>query len=605
MRCAGFIIDELASVIASGRMAVRFHVCSSVAPSVLVATSLCVAGCLANPSDSRSTVTNARIGPTEYFQDVAADAGLSFVHRNGMTGQYYYAEIMAPGVALFDSDNDGDLDVLLLQGGDFDASPPSKRPSNGRVTTRLFRNDLHIDANGHRTLHFTDATEGSGISMRDYAMGIATGDYDNDGCVDVYVTALGRNRLFQNDCAGVFKDVSMQSGVSDTGWSVSAGFFDFDRDGWLDLYVGHYLNWDKALNTPCYGSSGQRVYCAPEVYRAQQSRLYRNNRDGTFADVTVQAGVAAQFGPALGVSSADFNGDGWIDFYVANDGEENQLWINQRDGTFENRGLLSGTALGPSGKAKAGMGVDAGDFDDDGDEDLFVTNLTGEGHDLYVNDGSGTFVHRSPAAGLAHTSLAFTGFGAAWLDADNDGRLDLLTVNGAVQMQTPAHADDDFPLGQRKQLFRNQGNGRFEDVTGIGGSALSEAEVSRGAAFGDVDNDGDVDVVVGNNHGSVRLLLNQVGQRQHWVGLKLVGSAGSDRLGARVAVTTGETTRWRRARTDGSYASANDPRVLVGLDDSTAPPRARVIWPSGLVEEWPRVELDRYTTLTEGSSQRP
>ena len=559
---------------------------------------------MANPGDSRSSVTNARSEAGEYFKDVAADAGLSFVHRNGMTGQYYYAEIMAPGVALFDADNDGDLDILLLQGGDFDTSPQSTRSPSHHVTSRLFRNDMRLDANGRRTLHFTDVTDASGMAMRDYAMGVATGDYDNNGCIDVYVTALGRNRLFQNDCAGVFKDVSMRSGVGDTGWSVSAGFLDFDRDGWLDLYVGHYLNWDTTLNTPCFGSSGQRVYCAPEVYRAQQSRLYRNNRDGTFGDVTVQAGIATQFGPALGVSTADFNGDGWIDFYVANDGEENQLWINRQDGTFENRGVLSGTALAPSGKAKAGMGVDAGDFDDDGDEDLFITNLTGEGHDLYVNDGSGTFVHQSPDAGLAHRSLPYTGFGTAWFDVDNDGKLDLLTVNGAVQMQAPADAEDDFPLGQSKQLFRNQGNGRFEDVTGLGGPALTEPEVSRGAAFGDVDNDGDVDVVVGNNRGPVRLLLNQVGHRRHWVGLKLVGDAGSDRLGARVAVTTGTTTRWRRARSDGSYASANDPRVLVGLGDSAEPARVRVVWPSGLVEEWPRVDLDRYTTLTEGSSTR-
>jgi hypothetical protein len=579
--------------------------CAWVLRTVALVISLSLAGCMANPGESgSSSVSSAPVAAVPWFQDVTADAGLSFVHHNGMTGQFYYAEIMAPGVALFDMDNDGDLDVFLLEGGDVNASRTQKR-SAGRRAGRLFRNDLKVGADGRRTLRFTDVTSASGILMSDYAMGVAAGDYDNDGCTDLYVTALGRNRLFDNNCAGVFQDVSARSGADDVGWSVSAGFLDFDRDGWLDLYVGHYLNWDVTLNTPCFGSSGRRVYCAPEVYRAQQSRLYRNERNGGFADVTVKAGIATQFGPALGVSTADFNGDGWIDFYVANDGEENQLWINQRDGTFENRGLLSGTAIGASGKPKAGMGVDAGDFDDDGDEDLFVTNLTGEGHDLYVNDGSGTFVHQSPAAGLAHTSLPYTGFGTAWFDIDNDGRLDLLTVNGAVQMQTPARVDDDFPLGQRKQLFHNLGNGRFEDVTEQGGPALGAPEVSRGAAFGDIDNDGDVDVVIGNNNGPVRLLLNQIGDRQHWVGLRLVGANASDLLGTRVAVTTGSTTRWRRVRTDGSYASASDPRVLVGLGESIDPPHVRVVWPSGLVEEWPRMEVDRYTTLTEGTATRP
>ena len=539
-----------------------------------------------------------------WFADATATSGLAFTHHNGRSGQFFYPEVISPGVALFDADGDGDLDVLLIQSDDLGAR---KAEGSGSRGSRLFRNDLRVTADGTRTPSFVDATSASGLGPSGYGMGVAAGDIDNDGCVDLVTTSLDGTRLFRNDCRGHFTDVSARSGLAPTGWSVSASFVDFDRDGWLDLFVGHYLTWDPSLNTPCYGTSGRRVYCAPQVYRAQQSHLYRNNRDGSFADVTAAAGMATQFGPALGVSTADFNGDGWIDIYVANDREENQLWINRQNGTFENLGLLSGTALGPFGQAKSGMGVDAGDIDNDGDEDIVVTNLTGEGHDLYVNDGTGTFVNASAVAGISHRSLPYTGFGAGWLDLDNDGWLDLLTVNGAVQIPEAPGTDGALaPLGQAKQLFRNLGDGRFEDVTGAGGPALLRTtDAGRGAAFGDIDNDGDTDVVVANNGGPAQFLVNTIGQRQHWVGLVLKTARGSDALGARVAVTAAVgRTRWRRARSDGSYASANDPRVLVGVGSTTSPVNVRVIWPDGKTEE-ARVDVDRYTTLVEGRGRTP
>jgi len=550
-----------------------------------------------------AAVATPRAG-SDWFVDATAQTALPFTHVNGMTGQFFYPEIIAPGVALLDYDNDGDLDVFLVQGGSLDGKAAAG-PGG-----RLYRNDLETRAGGAREVRFTDVTDASGIRTSGYGMGAAVGDYDNDGCVDLYVTALGRNQLFHNKCDGTFEERSAAAAVNDSGWSVSAAFVDYDRDGWLDLYVGHYLTWTPSLNTPCYGPSGRRVYCAPKVYAPQPSRLYHNNRDGTFSDVTAASGMAGRFGPALGVTTADFNGDGWIDIYVANDGQDNQLWLNQRDGTFKEMGLLSGAAVSERGRAKAGMGVDAGDFDDDGDEDLFVTNLSGEGHDLYVNDGSGAFESRSASAGLTFPTLPFTGFGAAWLDADNDGWLDLLTVNGAIQrIDALARSGDPLPLRQRKQLFHNLGNGRFAEVGATAGDAFERLDVGRGAAFGDLDNDGDTDVIVGNNNGAAQVLLNTIGARNHWIGLRLAGRVGAkgalrDMLGARVAILrSGSPSRSRRAHADGSFASANDSRVLVGFGGTTEPPRVRVTWPDGSVEEWRDVPIDRYTTLVAGSSR--
>jgi enediyne biosynthesis protein E4 len=536
---------------------------------------------------------------------MAEASGLRFTHVNGMSGDLTMPEILGPGVALFDYDNDGDLDVFVLQGQPLGAKagggpPQGHQPS---LTGKLFRNDLEVHADGTRTLRFTDVTARSGIVASGYGMGVATGDFDNDGFVDLYLTNFGANQLLHNNGDGTFTDVTGKSGTGMSGWSVSAAFLDYDRDGWLDLYVGSYLRYTLEGATKCFGPSGARDYCTPNTYKPLPGRLFHNNRNGTFSDVTAASRIASEFGPALGVSTADFNGDGWIDLYIANDSQPNQLWINQHDGTFRNTALLAGAALTQEGKAEASMGVDAGDFDNDGDDDLFVTEQTGEGHNLFVNDGAGSFDDRSSRSGLAAASLAYTGFGTAWFDYDNDGWLDLLTANGAVQtIQALAQAHDAFPLHQRKQLFHNLGNGRFEDVTASAGAVFGLSEVGRGAAFGDVDNDGDTDVVVANNNGPLRLLINNVGNRKHWLGLRLVGrERPRDMLGARVAIVRKSgPTLWRRARADGSYASANDPRVLAGLGDSTEPPTVRVVWPDGRTEEWRDVAVDRYTTLAEG-----
>ena len=527
--------------------------------------------------------------PTEFFTERAKDSGLDFVHFNGMSGEFYYPEIMPPGVALFDYDNDGDLDVFVVQGQMLGNKPLSaaKPPPAGPLNSRLFRNDLKDG-----TLHFTDVTAASGIVTHEYAMGVATGDFNNDGCVDLFVTGLGGSQLFKNNCNGTFTDVTVQSRINEHTWSVSATFFDYDRDGYLDLFVGNYVDYTVAGNRQCFSLSGSLDYCPPHMYRAAPSHLYHNNHDGTFTDVTAKAGMSREFGPALGAVAVDLNGDGWPDLYVANDGQPNQLWINQHDGTFRNAALLAGVALSPEGEAKSSMGIDAGDFDNDGDEDLFITELTGQGDDLYVNDGSGNFEERSAQAGIRLASLPFTGFGTGWIDIDNDGWLDLVTVNGAVTQNVEALArNQPFSLQQKKQVFRNLGNGHFADVTKSAGAYFDIPEVSRGLAFGDIDNDGDLDMVVGNDSGPLRLLINNVGNRKHWVGLRVP-------VGSRVAVTTSDgRTLWRRSHTDGSYGSARDPRVLVGLGDASGPVKVRIVRPDGRVEEKSNVAIDRYTDL--------
>jgi enediyne biosynthesis protein E4 len=572
--------------------------------SIALATALGLGGCARDTAQPAASE-----GPAEWFVDAAHSTGLDFVHFNGRSGNFYQPEIMAPGVGLFDDDNDGDLDVYLVQGqllGTAKTVDEAVMQGSLPLRGRLYRNDLQIDANGVRRLRFTDVTEQSGIDARGYGMGVAAGDYDNDGCVDLYLTNFGPNQLFRNNCDGTFTDVSRSSGAADDGWSVPAAFVDFDRDGWLDLFVGHYLAFRVDRNVNCFTESRLPDYCPPERYRAEPDRLYRNRGNGTFADVTASSGVARAFGPALGVSTADFNGDKWIDIFVANDQKENQLWINQGDGTFKDLALRSGAALSGTGAATANMGADAGDFDNDGDEDLIVTELSGQGSSLYVNDGTGLFEEQSARTGLRLMTLPYTGFGTGWFDYDNDGWLDILAVNGLVTQNLDLlGSGNPFPLQQPNLLIRNLGMGKFEDVTHRAGGVFRLSEVSRGAAFGDIDNDGDVDVVVTNAAGQVRLLLNQIGNRQHWLGLRLVGADGRrDMLGARVAIMRSEgPTLWRRARADGSYASANDPRVLVGLGQSTAVRAIQVIWPGGRVEEWSGVPIDRYTTLREGSAR--
>lgn len=539
-----------------------------------------------------------------WFSERASEVGLDFVHFNGMSGRFYFPEVMPPGVALFDFDNDGDLDVYFVQGqllGPGATSAGALIPPRGEPKGRLFRNDLTPASAGTSRLHFTDVTDASGIDARGYGMGVAVGDVDNDGFPDLYLTNFGRNQLFRNNGNGTFTDISRSSGTDAAGFFVSATFFDYDRDGRLDLFVGGYVDYTIEHDKRCPAVSGGPGYCPPRVYRSARDHLYHNSGGGRFTDVTDRALIGGEFGPALGVVAADMNDDGWPDLYVTNDGHENQLWVNQHDGTFRNDALAAGVALTADGQVEASMGVDAGDFDNDGDEDLLMTELTGEGSNLFVNLGKGVFEDRSLGSGLGPASLGFTGFGTGWADFNNDGWLDILSVNGLVQIP-PAAGQGIFPLGQPMLLLQNLRDGRFAPVT-FPGDALRRSEVGRGAAFGDIDNDGDIDVVVGNDAGPARLLINEIGNQSHWVGVRLLGrDAPRDMLGARVDVVKGDGTRLRRrAHTDGSYASASDPRVLVGLGSSTERPSVRVTWPNGQTEEWTDIAIDQWTTLRQGN----
>jgi hypothetical protein len=566
-----------------------------------------LASFIACSSAPGTTTKDAPSVPPEnvpFFYERARPLGIDFEHQNGMSGQFYFPEIVGAGAAFLDYDNDGDLDVYLVQGGPLDERERAR--AHGPMD-RLYRNDLTSLKDGTVTLHFTDVTDESGIRASGYGMGVATGDFDNDGWVDLYVTNFGSNQLWHNEGNGTFAEVTQQGGVDDTRWSISAAFLDFDRDGWLDLYVGNYVEFDFKSHTPCYAPTSARDYCSPKIYKPVPGRLFRNRGDGTFEDVSVRAGITQAYGGALGVVCADLNGDAWPDMYVANDGRPNQMWLNQQDGTFREEALLAGTAVNMDGVAEGSMGVDAADFDGDGDEDLFMTHISEESNTLYENDGQGWFHDRSVATNIASPSQGLTAFGTAWFDYDNDSWLDLFIANGEVKIiPALARRGDPYPLHQPNQLLKNLGNGRFRDVSKQSGPAFRYSGVSRGAAFGDIDNDGDTDILVTNNKGPARLWLNEGGNQNHWLGLRLMLKSGRDALGARVAIERpAGPALWRRVRSDGSFASANDPRVLVGLGTHTKGVSViRVYWPTGGIEQWTTVPVGRYTTLREGQGNK-
>jgi len=523
-----------------------------------------------------------------WFADIAATAALDFNHQRGSEVRYYFPELLGGGAAFVDYDNDGDLDVYLVQSGDLKAAPRDNAPN------RLFRNQLEEGA-----LRFEDVTETSGADDRGYGMGVATGDYNNDGHIDLYVTNVERNTLLRNNGEGTFRDVTEEAGVGDAKWSSSAAFLDYDRDGDLDLYVVNYVNWSPAIEIACF-TAGVRDYCHPRNYDAPAAdTLYRNNGDGTFADVSAEAGLRVAFGNGLGVATGDFNNDGLVDIYVANDDMPNQLWINDGAGHFTDEALLSGCSVNANGAAEAGMGVIAFDLESDGDLDIFLTHLRGESNTLYENKG-GWFDDTTAAAGLAGPSIPFTGFGLALADFNNDRHPDVYLVNGRVIRGDVQYVEND-PYAEPNLLFRGVGPARFEEGFPRGGTKTPLYGVSRGAAFGDVDNDGRIDAVVVENGGPVRLLHNIAGQEGQWVGFRVTTAKNQDAINARVRIKTGEATQRRHVQSAYSYCAANDVRVHFGLGDASDVDRVVVRWPDGREENFGSVSAGGYYELRRGA----
>jgi hypothetical protein len=532
------------------------------------------------------------------FVDRTAELGVDVTHVNGATGELLLPEVIGAGGALFDCDNDGDLDLFVVQGGPVPGATVAAGPP---PTSRLFRNDADPAT---RTRRFTDVTARSGLGVAGYGMGATVGDYDSDGWLDLYVTYLGSNRMFRNNGDGTFTDRTSATRTDDPRWSTGATFFDYDRDGWLDLFVVNYVTFGRDLKRACFAASSARDYCNPSVYPPSTASLFHNNGNGTFTDVSARAGLPRASGRGLGVLAADVDGDGWTDVYVANDGDPNHLWLNQRgSGAFTEEALLAGVALNRTGQPQGSMGVDLGDADGDGDEDLFVTNLDNEGNTFYRNQGRGLFEDRTVEAGLF--KLGSTGFGTRLVDYDNDGWLDVVVANGAVRHLTAQQqAGDPYPLKQRNQLFHNDAGRRFVEVTDRAGAAFAPLRVSRGLAAGDLDNDGATDLVIFANSGPVRVLMNEAARGRHWLGVRVLDERGRDALGAVVEVARGKNRLVRRVHVDGSYAVASDPRVVVGLGADAGVQTVQVRWPGGRAESFGALAADRYWTLQPGKPPR-
>lgn len=520
---------------------------------------------------------------TAWFEDVTDRSGIDFTYMRGLETNYWLPEIMGGGAAWLDYDGDGDLDLYLVQGGQIDGDAATV-PGN-----RLYRN--HGDGT------FEDVTDAAGVGDRQYGMGCACGDYDNDGDIDLYVTNVGPNVLYRNDGDGTFTDVTLEAGVGDPGWGTSSAFVDYDADGDLDLFVVNYIVWSVDREQKCFAHV--QDYCSPTAYDAPApDTLYRNEGDGTFVDVSESVGLRAAFGNGLGIACGDFNLDGHVDIFVANDKTVNQLWINTGDGQFRDEALIAGCAANMHGVAEAGMGVAAVDVESDGDLDLFMTHLRDESNTMYLNQG-GVFEDITPTTGLSAPSIPFTGFGMGFADFDHDGRLDLYVANGRVGRYKPLWSQTD-PYGEPNQLFRGVGAGLFEDVAPRGGVLHEPIGASRAAAFGDYDNDGDIDVVIVNSGAKVQLLRNVAGGRGNWIMFRLLDRRQRDAHGAMIRIEAGGAVRWRLAAPTYSYCACNDPRVHFGLGDSSGVDEVKVRWPSGRIESFGSMPAGRLHELREG-----
>jgi enediyne biosynthesis protein E4 len=529
------------------------------------------------------------------FESIPASAsGIRFTHTNGRSPDYYLPETTGAGCAFLDFDNDGWVDIYLVNGGKCDFFQP-----NPSLRNALYRNN--------RDGTFTDVTEKAGVGAGGYGMGAAVGDYDGDGFPDLYVTQYGRSILYHNNGNGTFTDETEKAGVAAPGWASSAVWFDYDNDGKLDLFVCRFVEFDKFKNQFCGNEhTGERYYCIPRVYPPARSWLFHNNGDGTFTDVSQESGIGKVLGKAWGVVATDINNDGLMDLFVANDTVQNFLFLNKGHGKFQEMALEAGVGFSQDGRPRSGMGVDAADYDQDGWQDLALTNVDKEMYSLYHNVHDNTFDDVAGPQGIGNATRLMSGWGLKFFDYDNDGNVDLFIANGHPDDQIEQHSSR-VSYKEPLLLFHGTGRGTFENVSAQAGPVFQENFAARGLAIGDFDNDGAVDVLIAVNNGAPLLLRNAAARGNHWLGVRLIGRKSSpDAIGARITWQAGDMKRSRLKVGGGSYLASHDSREVLGIGARTKVNRLEIRWPqpSGKVEIFTDLPIDRYITIVEGEGIR-
>jgi hypothetical protein len=519
-----------------------------------------------------------------HFTDITQSAGIKFRHNSGRTGKKYLPETLGSGAAFIDYDNDGWPDIFLVNSKDW---TPRGRRSLGAL--------YHNNHNGT----FTDVTAGSGLDIELYGMGISVGDYDNDGRDDIYVTALDGDRLFHNEGNGKFRDVTKAAGIQNASFGTSAAWLDYDRDGKLDLFVANYVQWTIKADLWCSLDGATKSYCTPESYRGTQSKLYHNLGGGRFEDVSVRAGVGDPTSKSLGVTVLDYDGDGWPDLFVANDTQPNKLYRNNRNGTFQEEGLAAGVAFGEDGVARGAMGADSGDYDRSGRAHLLVGNFSNQMLGLYHNEGTGLFVDEAPRSAVGRASLLSLAFGVFFFDYDLDGYLDLFAVNGHIEEEI-GRVQPKVQYRQPPLLFHNLGQGKFENVSAAAGEEFTRPIVGRGAAYADIDRDGDLDLLITTNDGPAYLYRNDIRNGSHWLSVRTVGTKSNrDGIGAVVRIESRSGKQWSMVRSGSSYCSQSDLALTFGLGPDTLISSLEIQWPSGVRQRLANIAADQFITVDE------
>jgi hypothetical protein len=519
-----------------------------------------------------------------HFSDVTGQAGIRFTHNSGRAGKKFLPETLGAGCAFFDADGDGWPDILLLNGKDWS-------PRGRKSLSALYRNNH----NGT----FTNIIAGSGLDVEMYAMGVAIGDFDNDGRDDVYITALDGDHLFHNEGGGKFRDVTAASGIHNANFGTSAAWLDYDRDGKLDLFVANYVQWTPAGDLWCSLDGATKSYCTPESYKGTSCKLYHNLDGGKFEDVSQKAGIAEPTSKSLGVTVFDYNSDGWPDIFVANDTQPNKLYRNNKNGTFTEEGMAAGVAFGEDGVARGAMGTDAGDYDRSGRAHLLVGNFSNQMLGLYHNEGTGLFVDEAPSSTVGRASLLTLAFGVFFFDYDLDGYPDIFAANGHIEEEI-GRVQPKVQYKEAPLLFHNLGKRRFENVSAAMGQAFNRAIVARGAAYADIDHDGDLDILISTNHGPAYLFRNDGGNRNKWLTVRLVGTKSNrDGIGAVVRVESASGKQWSTVHSGGSYCSQSDLALTFGLGKDAAVTALEIEWPSGTKQRLANIAADQFVTVEE------